>query len=31
LRSPHIGAFRACAGELLAEPPNITLWTEVAD
>ena len=31
LASPHIGAFRAVAGELLAEPADITLWTEIAD
>jgi quinol monooxygenase YgiN len=29
LASAHIDAFRALAPELLAEPPNITLWTEV--
>lgn len=29
LASPHIDAFRAIAPDLLAEPPNITLWTEV--
>ncbi len=28
LSSPHIDAFRQTADELLAEPPNITLWTE---
>ena len=28
LASPHIDAFRGVAGELLAEPPNITLWSE---
>ncbi|MDJ0513194.1 MAG: putative quinol monooxygenase [Methyloceanibacter sp.] len=27
LASPHIDAFRQVAGELLAEPPNITLWS----
>ena len=31
LASPHIDAFRAIAGELLAEPPNITLWTEITE
>jgi quinol monooxygenase YgiN len=31
LSSPHIDAFRAIAPDLLAEPPNITLWTEVKD
>lgn len=31
LASPHIDAFRAVAPDLLAEPPNITLWTEVKD
>ena len=31
LASPHIDAFRAVAPDLLAEPPNITLWTEVRD
>ena len=29
LTSPHIDAFRAIAPELLAEPPEITLWTEI--
>jgi quinol monooxygenase YgiN len=29
LASPHIDAFRAIAGDLLAEPPNITLWSEI--
>lgn len=29
LASPHIDAFRAIAGDLLAEPPNITLWREI--
>ena len=29
LASPHIDAFRAIAAELLAEPPNITLWSEI--
>lgn len=28
LASPHIDAFRAVAGDLLAEPPNITRWHE---
>lgn len=28
LASPHIDGFRAVADELLAEPPNITLWHE---
>ena len=27
LASPHIDAFRLVADELLAEPPNITLWS----
>jgi quinol monooxygenase YgiN len=31
LASPHIDAFRAVAPDLLAEPPDITLWTEVKD
>lgn len=31
LASPHIDAFRAVASDLLAEPPDITLWTEVGD
>jgi quinol monooxygenase YgiN len=31
LASPHIAAFRAIAPELLAEPANITLWSEVKD
>jgi quinol monooxygenase YgiN len=29
LASAHIDAFRAVAPDLLAEPPDITLWTEV--
>lgn len=29
LASAHIDAFRAVAPDLLAEPPNITLRTEV--
>jgi quinol monooxygenase YgiN len=29
LASPHIDAFRALAPELLAEPPDITLWREI--
>lgn len=29
LASAHIDAFRAIAPDLLAEPPNITLWSEV--
>jgi quinol monooxygenase YgiN len=29
LASPHIGAFRAKAPDLLAEPPDITLWREI--
>jgi quinol monooxygenase YgiN len=29
LASAHIDAFRAVAPDLLAEPPNITLWREV--
>ena len=28
LGSPHIDAFREIAGDLLAEPPEITLWSE---
>ncbi len=28
LRCPHIDRFRTRAGELLAEPPGITLWTQ---
>ena len=31
LASLHIDAFRAVAPDLLAEPPDITLWTEVRD
>lgn len=31
LASPHIAQFRAIAPELLAEPPNITLWSEVKE
>lgn len=31
LASPHIDAFRAIAGDLLAEPPDITLWEEIKD
>jgi quinol monooxygenase YgiN len=31
LASSHIDAFRAIAPELLAEPPNITLWSEIED
>ena len=31
LASPHIDAFRAIALELLAEPPNITLWSEIEE
>ena len=31
LASVHIDAFRAVAPDLLAEPPDITLWTEVKD
>lgn len=31
LASAHIDAFRKVAPDLLAEPPNITLWTEVKD
>ena len=31
LASPHIDAFRAIAPDLLAEPPDITLWSEVKD
>jgi quinol monooxygenase YgiN len=31
LASAHIHAFRTVAPDLLAEPPNITLWTEVKD
>jgi quinol monooxygenase YgiN len=29
LRSPHIDAFRQRADQLLAEPPQITLWKQV--
>ncbi len=29
LASAHIDAFRKIAPDLLAEPPNITLWREV--
>jgi quinol monooxygenase YgiN len=29
LASAHIDAFRAVAPDLLAEPPNITLWREI--
>jgi quinol monooxygenase YgiN len=29
LASPHIAAFRVKAPELLAEPANITLWSEI--
>jgi len=29
LASPHIDDFRAIAPELLAEPPDITLWSEI--
>jgi quinol monooxygenase YgiN len=29
LASPHIDAFRAKAPDLLAEPPDITLWREL--
>ena len=29
LASPHIDAFRKIAPDLLAEPPNITLWREI--
>ena len=31
LASLHIDAFRAVAPDLLAEPPDITLWAEVKD
>ncbi len=31
LASPHIEAFRTVAGELLAEPPDITLWQEIRE
>jgi len=31
LASLHIDAFRAVAPDLLAEPPDITLWSEVKD
>ncbi|MBC8013576.1 MAG: antibiotic biosynthesis monooxygenase [Methyloceanibacter sp.] len=31
LASPHIDDFRAVAPDLLAEPPDITLWTEVEE
>ena len=29
LQSPHINAFRRIAPDLLAEPPNITLWSRL--
>ena len=29
LASAHIDAFRAIAPDLLAEPPDITLWSEI--
>jgi quinol monooxygenase YgiN len=29
LASPHIDDFRAIAPDLLAEPPDITLWREI--
>jgi quinol monooxygenase YgiN len=29
LASAHIDAFRTIAPDLLAEPPNITLWSEI--
>lgn len=29
LASLHIDAFRAVAPDLLAEPPNITLWSKI--
>lgn len=29
LASAHIDAFRKVAPDLLAEPPNITLWREI--
>jgi len=29
LASAHIDAFRAHAPDLLAEPPDITLWSEI--
>jgi quinol monooxygenase YgiN len=29
LASPHIEAFRKVAPDLLAEPPDITLWSEI--
>jgi quinol monooxygenase YgiN len=31
LASAHIDAFRMVAPDLLAEPPSITLWTELKD
>lgn len=31
LASPHVDAFRAVAPDLLAEPANITLWSEIED
>jgi hypothetical protein len=31
LASPHIDAFLAVASDLLAEPANITLWSEIED
>ncbi len=30
LARPHLTAFIAKAGELLAEPPQITLWEQIA-
>ncbi len=30
LARPHLQAFLAKAGELLAEPPQITLWNKIA-
>jgi quinol monooxygenase YgiN len=31
LASAHIDGFRASAPDLLAEPPNITLWREIEE
>jgi quinol monooxygenase YgiN len=30
LARPHLMAFKAKAGELLAEPPQITLWERIS-
>lgn len=31
LASPHISAFQAIASDLLAEPPEITMWSELKE